>query len=140
MLWKLPFSKRGLRSYHLSDEQIQIQMITALLIHLVQCSVSSPLIFRETLASDDVLVLESSNDACEPSKCHEAATEACCHFWSSILHRWTTIKSHDGIDPKGVMENLVMDLLTTYNLPEYPASANILEVKRLCLYLDFQMF
>ncbi|CAN6477261.1 unnamed protein product [Victoria cruziana] len=133
VLWKLPFSKRGLRSYHLSDEQIQIQMITALLIHLVQCSVSSTLIFRETLASDDVLVLESSNDACEPSKCHEAATEACCHFWSSILHRWTTIKSHDGIDPKGVMENLVMDLLTTYNLPEYPASANILEV--LCVLL-----
>ncbi|KAF3779134.1 Nipped-B-like protein b [Nymphaea thermarum] len=132
VLWKLP-SKRSFRCYHLSDEQIQIQMVTALLIQLVQCSTSSPFIFREALASDDDSVLETSNDACQPNKCHEAATEACCHFWSSILHRWTTIKTQDGLDLKGIMENLVMDLLTTYNLPEYPASANILEV--LCVLL-----
>ncbi|KAK1297401.1 hypothetical protein QJS10_CPB15g01459 [Acorus calamus] len=59
LLWKLPYSKRAFRAYHLPDEeQKQIQMITEL---------------------------------------------------------------------KVIMENLVMDLLTTLNLPEYPASATILE-------------
>ncbi|KAF2313653.1 hypothetical protein GH714_012604 [Hevea brasiliensis] len=76
LLWKLPFSKRVLRAYHLPDEERrQIQIITALLIQLVHSSANLPDPLREASS----------------------------------------------------------DLLTTLNLPEYPASAPILEV--LCVLL-----
>ncbi|XP_058080840.1 sister chromatid cohesion protein SCC2 isoform X2 [Magnolia sinica] len=132
LLWKLPFSKRAIRSYHLPDEeQRQIQMITALLIQLVQCSANLPKALGQTL--DGNSILEVSVDANYPIKCHDAATEACCIFWTGVLQRFTAVKSQDVSELKVIMENLVMDLLTTLNLPEYPASALILEV--LCVLL-----
>ncbi|XP_043723942.1 sister chromatid cohesion protein SCC2 [Telopea speciosissima] len=132
LLWKLPSSKRALRTYHLpAEEQKQIQMITALLIQLVQCSANLPKALRQT--QNGSRILEVSIDASFPTKCHEAATEACCLFWSHVLQRLTTAKSHEASELKLILENFVMDLLTTLNLPEYPASALILEV--LCVLL-----
>ncbi|KAL4184364.1 hypothetical protein AMTRI_Chr10g225240 [Amborella trichopoda] len=131
LLWKLPSSKRNLRAYHLPDvEQKQIQMVTALLIQLVQRSASRPETFSQILASD---AIADVSDTINPTKCHEAATQTCCLFWSKVLQRWTAVKSQEGADAKIVMENLVVDLLTTLNLPEYPASGLILEV--LCVLL-----
>ncbi|XP_027357770.1 sister chromatid cohesion protein SCC2 [Abrus precatorius] len=132
LLWKLPCSKRALRSYHVRDEeQRQIQMVTALLIQLIHCSANLPDALRK--ASCGNAVLEVSVDASYPSKCHEAATEACCLFWSRVLQRFASVKTQDASELKSIMENLVTDLLTTLNLPEYPASAPILEV--LCVLL-----
>ncbi|KAF7851562.1 hypothetical protein BT93_L3652 [Corymbia citriodora subsp. variegata] len=127
LLWKLPFSKRATRAYHLPDEdQRQIQMITALLIQLVHCSANVPELLRQ--ASDVTSIMEVSPDGTYLTKCHEAITEACCLFWSRVLQRFTSVKTQDASEIKVMMENLVMDLLTTLNLPEYPASAPILEV------------
>ncbi|KAK4779273.1 hypothetical protein SAY86_006801 [Trapa natans] len=42
--------------------------------------------------------------------------------------RYTSAKPQDAMEVKVLMENIVMDLMTTLNLPEYPASAPILEV------------
>ncbi|KAK3409227.1 hypothetical protein EUGRSUZ_J01370 [Eucalyptus grandis] len=127
LLWKLPFSKRATRAYHLPDEdQRQIQMITALLIQLVHCSANIPELLRQ--ASDVSSIMEVSHDGTYLTKCHEAITEACCLFWSRVLQRFTSVKTQDASEIKVMMENLVMDLLTTLNLPEYPASAPILEV------------
>ncbi|KAJ1398768.1 Zinc finger, PHD-type [Sesbania bispinosa] len=110
LLWKLPNSKRALRTYHIrEEEQRQIQMVTALLIQLIHCSANLPDALRQ--ASSGNAVLEVSVDAGYPNKCHEAATEACCLFGAVYFS----------------------DLLTTLNLPEYPASAPILEV--LCVLL-----
>ncbi|XP_044468075.1 sister chromatid cohesion protein SCC2-like [Mangifera indica] len=132
LLWKLPSSKRALRTYHLPDEeQRQIQMVTALLIQLVHSSANPPEAFRK--ASSGNSILEVSIDASYPTKCHEAATETCCLFWTRVLQRFTSVKTQDANELKVMMENLVMDLLTTLNLPEYPASAPILEV--LCVLL-----
>ncbi|XP_057824377.2 sister chromatid cohesion protein SCC2 isoform X1 [Cryptomeria japonica] len=129
LLWKLPSSKRSLRAYHLPDEdQKQIQMITALLIQVVQCSVALPEL-RET-ASAEPDTAEHSNS---PAKCFEPAAEACMHFWGTVLQRWNSPKAQDGSDIKGVVENLVVDLLTTLNIPEYPAAGLLLQV--LCLLL-----
>lgn len=126
LLWKLPFSKRALRAYHLPDEeQRQIQMITALLIQLVHCSTNLP----EALRQAGIPILEVSVDAHYPTKCNEAATEACCLFWTRVLQRFASVKTQDASEVKVMIENLVTDLLTTLNLPEYPASAPILEVK-----------
>ncbi|KAI9121027.1 hypothetical protein K1719_008060 [Acacia pycnantha] len=132
LLWKLPNSKRALRAYHLRDEeQRQIQMVTALLIQLIHCSANLPDNLRQ--ASSGSAVLEVSVDSSYPTKCNEAATEACCLFWSRVLQRFASVKAQDASEVKLIMENLVTDLLTTLNLPEYPASAPILEV--LCVLL-----
>ncbi|KAK6928115.1 Sister chromatid cohesion C-terminal domain [Dillenia turbinata] len=132
LLWKLPSSKRALRAYHLPDEeQRQIQMITALLIQLVHCSASLPEGLEQMLNENPIL--EVSVDANYPTKCHESVTETCCLFWSRVLERFATVKAQDASELKVTMESLVTDLLTTLNLPEYPAAAPILEV--LCVLL-----
>ncbi|AES74937.2 putative chromatin regulator PHD family [Medicago truncatula] len=132
LLWKLPHSKRALRNYHIrEEEQRQIQMITALLIQLIHCSANLPDNLRQ--ASSGNSVLEVSFDASYPTKCRDAVTEACCLFWRSVLERLASVKTQDASELKSIMENLVMDLLNTLNLPEYPASASILEV--LCAIL-----
>ncbi|KAI8029972.1 Sister chromatid cohesion protein SCC2 [Camellia lanceoleosa] len=119
LLLKLPFSKRIPRTYHLPDEeQRQIQMITALLIQLVHSSANLPEVLRQASNGNPIF---------------EAVTETCCLFWSRVLQRFTSTKTQDASELKSMMENLVMDLLTTLNLPEYPASAPILEV--LCVLL-----
>lgn len=126
MLFKLPSTKRALRAYHLpEEEQRQIQMITALLIQLVHYSANLPEALR---ASDSNSIFEVSVDSSCPTKCHEAATEACCLFWTRVLQRFANVKTQDASEVKVMMENMVLDLLTTLNLPEYPASAPILEV------------
>lgn len=101
-------------------------MITALLIQLVQSSFNLPEALRQISTVN--VIPEASIDSSYPSKCHEAATEACCLFWTSVLQRFTSVKSQEVSELKVIMENLVVDLLTTLNLPEYPASAPILEV------------
>ncbi|XAR51675.1 hypothetical protein NMG60_11006373 [Bertholletia excelsa] len=132
LLLKLPSSKRMPRTYHLPDEeQRQIQMVTALLIQLVHSSANPPDALKQT--SNASIIFEVSVDASYPIKCHEAVTETCCLFWSRVLQRFTSIKTQDASELKTMMENLVRDLLTTLNLPEYPASAPLLEV--LCVLL-----
>lgn len=126
VLLKLPLSKRVPRAYHLPDEeQRQIQLVTALLIQMIHYSANLPEVLRQTSMNSSV---DSPIDADYPSKCHESVTESCCLFWSRVLQRYTNVKNHDASELKSIMENLVSDLLTTLNLPEYPASAPILEV------------
>ncbi|KAI3869223.1 hypothetical protein MKX03_021449 [Papaver bracteatum] len=132
LLWKLPFPKLALRTYLPPDEeQRQIQMITALLIQLVQSSANLPVILRQALTVDSIS--DASVDVCYPTKCSEASIEVCCLFWTRVLQRLTTVKTQDASEVKVIIENIVMDLLSTLNLPEYPASAPILEV--LCVLL-----
>ncbi|KAI3665842.1 hypothetical protein L6452_44477 [Arctium lappa] len=129
LLLKLPFSKRIPRTYHLADEeQRQIQMITALLIQLVHCSANLPDSLRE--APDNNPLFEIGIDSSYPHKSQEAVTDACCLFWSRVLQRFANTKTQnqDASEFKTMLENIVIDLLATLNLPEYPASAHILEV------------
>ncbi|ESQ41527.1 hypothetical protein EUTSA_v10012417mg [Eutrema salsugineum] len=132
LLWKLPSSKRALRAYLLPDEeQKQIQMVTALLIQLVHNSTSLPETLRQ--ASSGNSILETPVDAGYLTKCHEAATETCCLFWTRVLERFASLKAQDASEIKVMIENLVNDLLTALNLPEYPSVSPILEV--LCVIL-----
>lgn len=127
LLWKLPVSKRALRRYHLPDEeQKQIQMVSALLIQLVQCSADLPEVIKSKLSFNSFS--DASLDATDPIKLQKSATETCCQFWRCVVERFTTSKPQDVSESKMIIENIVADLLTTLNLPEYPASALILEV------------
>lgn len=126
VLLKMPLAKRVPRTYHLPDEeQRQIQLISALLIQLIHSSANLPDVLRQTSGNPS---LDIPIDVDYPSKCHDAITESCCLFWSRVLERYTSTKNQDASEMKLLMENLVTDLLTTLNLPEYPASATILEV------------
>ncbi|KAL0728050.1 hypothetical protein Bca4012_024143 [Brassica carinata] len=132
LLWKLPSSKRVLRAYHLPDEeQKQIQMVTALLIQLVHNSTSLPEALRQASSANSIL--ETPVDVGYLTKCHEAATETCCLFWTRVLGRLASLKAQDASEIKVMTENLVNDLLTALNLPEYPSVSLILEV--LCVIL-----
>nr|GLL18743.1 nipped-B-like protein isoform X1 [Ipomoea trifida] len=131
VLLKLPSSKRIPRTYHLPEEEHkQIQIVTALLLQLVHSSSNLPEVLKQTLSN---ISLEVPLDASCPTKCYESVTDACCLFWSRVLQRLTNSKSQEASELKMVMENIVMDLLVTLNLPEYPASAPLLEV--LCVLL-----
>ncbi|CAI8604853.1 unnamed protein product [Vicia faba] len=114
-----------------TSEQRQIQMITALLIQLIHCSADLPDALRQASSSNSVL--EIPVDASYQAKCRDAVTEACSYFWTRVLQRLASVKTQDASELKSTMENLVTDLLTSLNLPEYPASASILEV--LCAIL-----
>lgn len=120
MFWKLPSSKRNMRAYLLSDEEPkQVQMLTALLLQLVQCSVRLPDLEAETTAA---------GSSAFSTKCLDPAMDTCKNFWKLVLQRWAAPKSQDSIDVKGVVENIVVDLLTTLNAPEFPAASLLLQV------------
>ncbi|KAH0454103.1 hypothetical protein IEQ34_016027 [Dendrobium chrysotoxum] len=129
---KLQFSKRSLRAYHLPDEeQKQIQMVTALLIHLAQFGSNLPDATKTASTMD--AISNSSVDAACPSKCRDVAQMVSIALWTKVVERCTNTKAQDLSESKTILENLVSDLLTTLNLPEYPASASILQV--LCVVL-----
>ncbi|KAI3862710.1 hypothetical protein MKX03_002002 [Papaver bracteatum] len=96
-------------------------MITALLIQLVQSSANLPVVLRQTLTVDSIS--DTPVGVCYPTKCNEASSVACCHFWTLEV----------------IIENIVIDLLSTLNLPEYPASAPILEVINLICKVTTQV-
>ncbi|CAM6093121.1 unnamed protein product [Calypogeia fissa] len=139
LLWKLPSSKRNLRTFPLQDEEQSnhIQVFTAILLQLVQCSVTLPKV--DALQPDtkaDMKAGEATTNNEKPPvtlKCYEHAMESSMYFWKIVLQRWSAPKAHEGGDVKAVVENLVVDLLTTLNLPEFPASSLLLQV--LCILL-----
>jgi cohesin loading factor subunit SCC2 len=132
LLWKLPSSKRSLRSYHLPDEESkQIQMLTALILQIVQCSVDlgeGGVDSKPDVAGADVKVAGAAVEATAPVRFFEPAMDTTSYFWKHVLHRWAAPKAQDGADVRAIVENLVLDLLTTLNVPEFPAASLLLQV------------
>jgi cohesin loading factor subunit SCC2 len=61
--------------------------------------------------------------------------EVTSHFWQNVFQRWAAPKNPDGADVKGIVDNLLVDLLTTLNVPEFPAASLLLQVvKHMFLY------
>ncbi|PKA59771.1 hypothetical protein AXF42_Ash011895 [Apostasia shenzhenica] len=132
LLPKLQLSKRSLRAYHLPDEEHkQIQMITALLIQLAQFSANLPDAIKTASSVDAILSAQIADNY--PLKCLALANTVGCALWTKVIERCTNTKAQDLSESKMALESLVSDLLTTLNLPEYPASASILQV--LCIVL-----
>lgn len=121
--------KRSLRSYHLSDEEPkQIQMLTALILQLVQCSVTLTGVSSDGKSEVEIKGQSGAVDGTGSVKVFEPAMEATTNLWKNIFQRWAAPKSQDGVDVKGIVENLVVDLLTTLNVPEFPAASLLLQV------------
>ncbi|XP_078574210.1 nipped-B-like protein A isoform X2 [Branchiostoma floridae x Branchiostoma japonicum] len=133
-LAKLPSSKRNLRSYRLNSED-NIQMVTALVLSLIQCVVTLPepehvdstqtnkdpektkedKKSKESKMDDDVLIASS----------YETAMRTAQNFLSIFLKKCT---SKEEEDYRPLFENFVQDLLATVNKPEWPAAELLLSL------------
>eukprot|EP00698_Gefionella_okellyi_P002211 TRINITY_DN12031_c0_g1_i1.p1 TRINITY_DN12031_c0_g1~~TRINITY_DN12031_c0_g1_i1.p1 ORF type:complete len:1461 (-),score=372.02 TRINITY_DN12031_c0_g1_i1:12-4394(-) len=101
---KLPSNKRTMRAFRLADSSASIQMVSALLLQLFQCSTS----FQET----DTFAAAVGRTGC-------AAT-----FITNLLQRCSSRgdgKTADA-DVRAVVENILEDWLTVLFLPEWPAA------------------
>ncbi|ELU12686.1 hypothetical protein CAPTEDRAFT_160616 [Capitella teleta] len=133
-LARLPSSKKNLRSYRLNAEE-QIQMVTALLLQLIQCVVKLPRPEKEEknmeerdetdrqrrerekneLMDKEVTIITSYENAMRTA-----------HSFLVVFLRKCTSKGDDDYRP--LFENFVYDLLATVNKPEWPAAELLLSL------------
>lgn len=125
---RLPHSKRNLRPFKLAHNGGSIQMVTALVLQLIQSSTVLP----ESL-SDNGKYKKKYNDVDNKidkdvfimSKC-DTAVSIGGNFLTTFLNK---CKSRSGdTDLRPLFENFVNDLLTTVNRPEWPASELLLSL------------
>ena len=133
---RLPSSKRSLRTYRLNSET-HIQMLTALVLQLIQCVVTLPkkLAIKDSdmslpkEAEPEVVDLDAGaevdRDVLINNKYSMAMATA--HQFLTVFLKKCATKNED-IDYRPLFENFVQDLLTTVNTPEWPAAELILSL------------
>lgn len=129
---RLPHSKRNLRPYKLTNNGGNIQMMTALVLQLIQCSVVLPESFgydentpNNKKRQIDPAKLKVDKDAYILQK-YDTALSIGGNFLQTFLNK---CKSRSGeTDFRPLFENFIQDLLTTVNRPEWPASELLLSL------------
>ncbi|KAG8599041.1 hypothetical protein GDO81_002856 [Engystomops pustulosus] len=126
-LARLPTSKRSLRNFRLNSsdddgEAMYIQMVTALVLQLIQCVVHLP--------SDRDNVEEESNKKIDQdvfiTNSYETAMRTAQNFLSIFLKKCGSKQGEEDYRP--LFENFVQDLLSTVNKPEWPAAELLLSL------------
>uniref|UniRef100_A0A9J8BRZ8 Nipped-B protein n=1 Tax=Cyprinus carpio carpio TaxID=630221 RepID=A0A9J8BRZ8_CYPCA len=122
-LARLPTSKRNLRNFRLNSsdvdgEPMYIQMVTALVLQLIQCVVHLPSDKDSDDDNDrkDVLITNS----------YETAMRTAQNFLSVFLKKCGSKQGEDDYRP--LFENFVKDLLSTVNKPDWPAAELLLSL------------
>ncbi|XP_059830018.1 nipped-B-like protein isoform X2 [Hypanus sabinus] len=128
-LAKLPTSKRSLRNFRLNSsdmdgEPLFIQMVTALVLQLIQCVVHLPATEKDSNTDEegekkvdqDVLITNS----------YETAMRTAQNFLSVFLKKCGSKQGEEDYRP--LFENFVQDLLSTVNKPEWPAAELLLSL------------
>ncbi|XP_074642892.1 nipped-B-like protein A isoform X2 [Tubulanus polymorphus] len=126
-LARLPSSKRNLRSFRLSSEE-SIQMVTALVLQLMQCVVQLPKI-DQVKPGEEVDEKKEKKDKIDRDVMIVTSYEVAMrsgHSFLSVFLRKCAIKGEDDFRP--LFENFVQDLLTTVNKPEWPAAELLLSL------------
>ncbi|XP_076249024.1 nipped-B cohesin loading factor [Calliopsis andreniformis] len=128
---RLPSSKRSLRTYRLNSED-HIQMLTALVLQLIQCVV---------VLSDNIVPQQKKQDEEEKKEekkinyvdadvliinKYETATRIAGNFLTVFLSKCGS--KGEEIDYRPLFENFVQDLLATVNKPEWPAAELLLSL------------
>ncbi|XP_063929333.1 nipped-B-like protein isoform X2 [Zophobas morio] len=124
---RLPSTKRSLRTYRLNSEE-HIQMLTALVLQLIQCVVALPdnlsnKNFHDGTQSENVKVVDKDVLICSK---YDKALNTATTFLGVFLNKCGS-KSED-IDYRPLFENFVQDLLSTVNKPEWPATEVLLSL------------
>ncbi|KAG8456703.1 hypothetical protein GDO86_002475 [Hymenochirus boettgeri] len=126
-LARLPTSKRSLRNFRLNSsdddgEAMYIQMVTALVLQLIQCVVHLP--------SDRDNSEEESNKKIDQdvfiTNSYETAMRTAQNFLSIFLKKCGSKQGEEDYRP--LFENFVQDLLSTVNKPEWPAAELLLSL------------
>ncbi|KAM8961304.1 nipped-B-like protein isoform 2-T2 [Pelodytes ibericus] len=126
-LARLPTSKRSLRNFRLNSsdddgEAMYIQMVTALVLQLIQCVVHLP--------SDRDHAEEESNKKIDQdvfiTNSYETAMRTAQNFLSIFLKKCGSKQGEEDYRP--LFENFVQDLLSTVNKPEWPAAELLLSL------------
>ncbi|XP_060617388.2 nipped-B-like protein isoform X3 [Anolis sagrei] len=128
-LARLPTSKRSLRNFRLNSsdtdgEPMYIQMVTALVLQLIQCVVHLPSGEKDSNNEDesnkkvdqDVIITNS----------YETAMRTAQNFLSIFLKKCGSKQGEEDYRP--LFENFVQDLLSTVNKPEWPAAELLLSL------------
>lgn len=164
---RLPTSKRNLRSFKLthaeeavnsSDDEEEhvssklkskeasnlqyIQMITALILHMIQSIIKLPQPIKKHLIDDvynsdntEIFTeMETANEIKMVSS-YDQARHTAQTFLGSFLKKCTS--KSDDTDFRPLFENFLHDLLNTVNKPEWPASEMLLTVLGRLLVLKF---
>lgn len=132
---RLPCSKKNLRPYKLANGGGSIQMVTALVLQLIQCSSVLPCSLSgnaagkyrkksqhqqttdtELAIDKDLLILEK----------YETAFSIGGNFLTTFLNKCKTRSGETDFRP--LFENFIYDLLTTVNKPEWPAAELLLSL------------
>ncbi|XP_043947333.1 nipped-B protein isoform X4 [Drosophila biarmipes] len=117
---RLPSSKKNLRPYKLTNNGGNIQMVTALVLQLIQCATILP----DSLCGDkkpvkphqDILVLQK----------YDVAVSIGGNFLTTFLNKCKSRSNETDFRP--LFENFIHDLLATVNKPEWPASELLLSL------------
>jgi cohesin loading factor subunit SCC2 len=130
---RLPSSKRSLRTYRLNADS-HIQMLTALVLQLIQCVVVLPRKLAVGDKPEPAVKLEEADAGASPEMDKDVLINDKYNMAMATAHQFLTVflkkcgsKSED-IDYRPLFENFVQDLLTTVNTPEWPAAELLLSL------------
>merc|ERR1712113_428119 len=141
---RLPSSKRSLRTYRLNSNT-HIQMLTALVLQLIQCVVTLPKKLAIKIDGKNKAPIIKPKTNGEPEDPNEedisggagdvdrdvlinnkySMAMATAHQFLTVFLKKCGAKNED-IDYRPLFENFVQDLLTTVNTPEWPAAELLL--------------
>ncbi|XP_078287021.1 nipped-B-like protein isoform X4 [Rhinoraja longicauda] len=129
-LAKLPTSKRSLRNFRLNSsdmdgEPLFIQMVTALVLQLIQCVVHLPANEKDSSMLDEDGEKKIDQDVLITNS-YETAMRTAQNFLSVFLKKCGSKQGEEDYRP--LFENFVQDLLSTVNKPEWPAAELLLSL------------
>ncbi|DBA03164.1 TPA: hypothetical protein N0F65_003884 [Lagenidium giganteum] len=128
VMLKLPTSKRSLRTVKLSHSDKCVQMITTLVVALIQSSVSAheqP--FNDSSAPSGALTAEGAENSNKRTHAPlEEAHESAKLFVKALIKE--CLKKNEEKDNRVILENFVEDLLVLFVRPEYSGAEVLLEV------------
>jgi cohesin loading factor subunit SCC2 len=126
-LGKLPTTKRGLRNFKLSDQQgaQQVQMVSALLLTLVQSCVVPPSTLKDANVGDvQTTATAISELITQVRRSHDEGDRTAQTILTSFIDKCT--RKGDECDYKTLFENVIEDLLRACFQPEWPAAEQML--------------
>lgn len=129
---RLPSSKRNLRPFKLTNNGGNIQMVTALVLQLIQCATILP----ESLCSTEnsKSINSEKNEVSKKKlnvdvivlKKYDVAISIGGNFLTTFLNKCKSRSNETDFRP--LFENFIHDLLSTVNKPEWPASELLLSL------------
>uniref|UniRef100_A0A1Q3FVX1 Nipped-B protein n=2 Tax=Culex tarsalis TaxID=7177 RepID=A0A1Q3FVX1_CULTA len=130
---RLPHSKRNLRPYKLVNNGGNIQMMTALVLQLIQCAVVLPETLGESNSKKGAAAANNDVANSNPKSAdlfiigkYDTALSIGGNFLATFLDKCKSRSSETDFRP--LFENFIHDLLTTVNKPEWPASELLLSL------------